>query len=70
MAWDIVVRAPGTEPHSQSIAPLCASLFVIALVQGKSLRMDMAEATLRKAIALNVSQWGWQHALTLKYLIQ
>ena len=69
MARHIVIRAPGTKPHSKSVDLLCAGLFVIARVQRKSLRVDMAETTLRKAIALNVTQWGWQHALTLKYLV-
>ena|SRR5271155_4537619 len=64
MAWDIVTLAPSSKPHSKSIDLLCAGLFVIARVQCKSLRMDM-----RRAIALNVSEWGWQHALTLKYLL-
>jgi hypothetical protein len=69
VAQDIVRHAPSSEPHAKSIDLLCASLFVIARVQHHRFQLDMAEANLRRVISLNVSQWGRQHALTLKYLL-
>jgi hypothetical protein len=44
-------------------------LFIIARVQKFDGRQELARKNLEKAIELKTSEWGLQHALTMKYLL-
>jgi tetratricopeptide (TPR) repeat protein len=69
LADDLIACAPLATPWSRSIDIWVAGLFVKARVQKQLGQTEMALATLQEAIDLNVSQWGWSYALTLKYLV-
>lgn len=68
-ADELVEHAPRILPRAKSIDLHVAGLFIIARVQKLDGRQELAQENLRKAIELNVSEWGLQHALTMKYLL-
>jgi tetratricopeptide (TPR) repeat protein len=69
IAWEIVINAPRVQPLSKAVDLCVAGLFINARVHHVRGRVDLAEETLQRAINMNMSIYGWKHALTLKYLV-
>jgi hypothetical protein len=69
LAEDLIACDPLAVPWSRFVDIWIAGLFVKARVQKCRGQAEAALATIQEAIDLNVSQWGWNYALTLKYLV-
>jgi hypothetical protein len=68
-AQELMMFAPFATPWSRFIDIMVGGLFIQARVQKSRGQMGNALETLQRAIDLNVSQWGWNYALTLKFLV-
>lgn len=68
VAKDTMLNSLEIQPRLKYMDIRVAGLFILARVH-KRKNFAVAEHELRQAIELNVSEWGWQHTLTLKYLV-